>query len=1217
MTEIGAGGKRAEKLGLSVTRDARPSREPEAGRAALDVAFSGICGVTAVASFGVMAWMGFDRASLALAPVALAGAIGSSYFVWRRLRLQDRSEDFRQETRPPHAVGEPRRAPAPNLDGALQNFEEGALARHPQRIAAALGLATLGVNAQSDVMREQLQAAADTTAAHFAAQTKIIADRLGTEQGRLTEALDIYGESIVSRLNTASVSLAREFRDSGEALNKRVETAGANAVAAIARQADSSAAILARAVAEAEARLGEAARRIVAQIENVGAESGKKAVAVSDEVASRLSRSVSDLSIIVERTSREQIEATEARRRSLSETLVEDARTLGERADSASELVESRLRDAASAIEQKVASALARIEATLETRGVSLGAKLAELDHELETRWTSRSRGLVAELTAAASQAEAAAASASADVARVASSAAEAAHAAFVETAQDCARRWTTSADAAARDIGTAADRSTRALAANGEALSARLATFEATLAERGHIVIERLDGHTQALRASLDDARTTVETGGGGLVETINAASRALDGTLDDHRATLQQTFNLHRDSLGNHHSALEQTFDAHREMLATRAEADTANLRDLARTHAAEVAGALSQHSLSLTAGLAETLAQARLLADDGGQEAVRGLTKIAHGMVEGLVGELRALSDSLGSRGAALRDQILTRQGEMIDVIEGGVARTERRFAESLRTAAEAVDGCGRTVQQILAQATQGLKGSLTENAREAASLIDESGKALCKTVNRSARESATALAASVDSQRQSLEARVAGVVAEVEAARLKLAETINEAAQDADKRLRTRGAETVGVLRASAEAAARALDQGRELFVAATKDADRSLAARGAHTVDAFQTSVEAATLSLDNGREAFAAAAVDADKRLAARGADTIEAMQASIDAAARTLDQGRESFVDAVAETAHGVQAAFAARGQESQRALADETARALERLEAGRAAMAGAANEALTRFEADFSRRLAELNANMEGASDHLNRHVATPLREDIARIEAEGQELSSATRALAETIISTTTTHRERLHRAFAEEADAMTRMLDTNAATFRRELETVVSGADDVFLSRGVDVARAIASRVEDLRSLLGGDAMSVLKGLESSSEEVGRQIDAVSQRSLADFERKATGLINLLTRRGDDLLSSMTAAASESAHKVSQLSSEVDAHADRAGASLREIERKVGAMLSAVDRRSAEVSNDEHRRAPAPVHKPSYVLGDSAPAKAGSA
>jgi hypothetical protein len=469
----------------------------------------------------------------------------------------------------------------------------------------------------------------------------------------------------------------------------------------------------------------------------------------------------------------------------------------------------------------------------------------------------------------------------------------------------------------------------------------------------------------------------------------------------------------------------------------------------------------------------------------------------------------------------------------------------------------------------------------------------------------------------LAASVETQRHALEARVAEAAAEVEGARRQLAETIAEAAQDADARLLARGAETVGVLRASAEAATQALDQGREAFVAAAKDADRTLALNGAHTVDALQSSVEAATRTLDQGRELFIAAARDADNRLAARGGDTIDALQASVDAAARTLDKGRESFVDAVAEAAQGVQSAFAARGQESQRALADETARAIERLDAGRAAMAGAANEALARFETDFGRRLADMRATLEGVGEQLSRDVAVPLRDDIQRIEAEGQELSSATRALAETIVSTTTTHRERLHRAFAEESDAMSRMLDANAATFKRELETVVSGADDAFLSRGVDVARAIATRVEELRALLGGDAMSVLKGLESSSEEVARQIDAVSQRSLADFERKATSLINLLTRRGDDLLSGMTAAASESARKVAQLTGEVDAHADRAGASLREIERKVGAMLAAVDRRSAEIGGDPRMREPAPALKPPYLLGDSGSAKAGSA
>ena len=105
MTEIGAGSKRAPKLGLSMSRDpvsrdavrdSRAFQEPAVSRVSMDVVFSGICGATAAVSLGAMAWLGFDRASLALAPVALAGAVGSGYFVWRRLRPHDVAHDIAQ-----------------------------------------------------------------------------------------------------------------------------------------------------------------------------------------------------------------------------------------------------------------------------------------------------------------------------------------------------------------------------------------------------------------------------------------------------------------------------------------------------------------------------------------------------------------------------------------------------------------------------------------------------------------------------------------------------------------------------------------------------------------------------------------------------------------------------------------------------------------------------------------------------------------------------------------------------------------------------------------------------------------------------------------------------------------------------------------------------------------------------------------------------------------
>ncbi len=1065
MTEIRAEDAEAPKL-AGATRRERALPEPTRGRRHYLI-LAAICAAAALASFLTLVALGFGRSALACAPVALAGVIGCAYFLWCERRDREAA---------PIAAGT---APQADLDRALEGLDVVAFSAR-RRDAAEVGEgASPAVIAQGEAMREQLQAAADLATSVLTAHTRIIADRLAEEQKRLTEALEIYGESIVSRLNLASVSVAREFRDGGEALNKRIDTAGHAAVASIARQAETAAAALARATVEAEARLAEAGRGTAARIELAGAQSGEKATALSEGAASRWERAVADLSEAADRTLRDQLEAIDRRRQGLGEAVDAESQTLAERAATASALVETKLNEAVAKFDRFMETALARIDSRLDSRADALAARLADLDRELELRWTTRSRGLVAELTNAAAQAETAAAAASAEVARVSGAAAEAAKLAFVETVQVCAHRWSESADAIARDIQIAADRSTQALAANGETLSAHLAAFETMLAERGQTVVERLDGQTQALRDALDEAHTTLSVQGDGVVAAIHSAAQGFDGALADRSAVLRQTF------------------DAHRETLAASAEADTHSLRQLAHTHAAAVSGALDDHRVTLTASLADTLADARRLAEEGGQESARGAAGIAQNMVESLIGEMRTLSEALDSRGAALRDRIVARQGEMIDVIEGGVARTERRFAESLRAAAEAVDGCGRTVSEILAQATMGLGSVLTEKARKAAGLIDASGRTLAQAVERSARDSVTALAASV-----------AAASGEVDGASGRLAEAVDAAARDAEARLVTCGAEAAAALRASVEAAARTLDEERARF----------------------------------------AAAALEATRR----------------------------------------AQSAFHEGGEQSRRALDEETGRSLARLEAGRAAMAGAAGEALARFEAEFTLRLSELGARLESANAHLSDDVASPLKAHVERIQAEGQELSLATRALAETILTTSATHRERLHRAFADETDAMTRVLDANAATFRSGLEAVVASADDVFLSRGLDVAHAIAGRVQELRTLLDGDAMTLLRSLDSRSRDLSQQIDAVSQRSLGDFERKASQLIGTLTRRGDDLLSAMAAASSESARKVGNLTGEVDAHAERAGATLRDIERKVGAMLAAVDRRSAEMA-----------------------------
>ena len=95
-------------------------------------------------------------------------------------------------------------------------------------------------------------------------------------------------------------------------------------------------------------------------------------------------------------------------------------------------------------------------------------------------------------------------------------------------------------------------------------------------------------------------------------------------------------------------------------------------------------------------------------------------------------------------------------------------------------------------------------------------------------------------------------------------------------------------------------------------------------------------------------------------------------------------------------------------------------------------------------------------------------------------------------------------------------------------------------------------------------------------------------------MSQAVKSVSQRSLSDFERKTTALITLLTRRGDDLLSAMTAAASESARRVANLSGDVDTSADRTAASLREIERKFSALVAMIEKRGDDVTAMVSRR-----------------------
>jgi hypothetical protein len=109
--------------------------------------------------------------------------------------------------------------------------------------------------------------------------------------------------------------------------------------------------------------------------------------------------------------------------------------------------------------------------------------------------------------------------------------------------------------------------------------------------------------------------------------------------------------------------------------------------------------------------------------------------------------------------------------------------------------------------------------------------------------------------------------------------------------------------------------------------------------------------------------------------------------------------------------------------------------------------------------------------------------------------------------------------------------------------------------RDLTSAIVEADAALTSSGQDIAQRVGTRIEELRNLLDGEGAEFVARLEARGDQVSGQIASVGERSLQSFDQKVTGLIALLTRRGDDLLSAMNAGASESARKVAALTGQI--------------------------------------------------------------
>jgi uncharacterized membrane-anchored protein YhcB (DUF1043 family) len=607
---------------------------------------------------------------------------------------------------------------------------------------------------------------------------------------------------------------------------------------------------------------------------------------------------------------------------------------------------------------------------------------------------------------------------------------------------------------------------------------------------------------------------------------------------------------------------------------------DASTTNLRDTfeARLKEADTrmvawrdawSQSFATHVRLLEEGSRESAVSLHSLAADHRAAAIESLETHRASVAADLASAFSALQEQLGARDREASANLLRVAREMAD----GVANELGTLVDSLGTRGEALrerivarqaeliqvfeQGAAKT-ETSLSRSLGSTAHSIEELAKRISDDLDRRGHAIAQTMEQATEHVLGTLSGRMDEARTSIERGAAEAVEAFESNKRNLLATLAQGVKDAAE-----------VLNSGAEGNLQSLE-------ARLGDTKQVL-------IEAQKSAAESAARFLSEAKAVFASGTAEAEK----------------------SIGLGRERLVAALAETARAGAEDMSRRGLESQKALEGETAKAVERLEASRATLAGAAAQAAERFASNITEQMTQLQRAMTQGADKLKREFAEPLTETLARVEADGAELAGATRVLAETLVSASSTHRDQLHQAFARAADSLTATVSANADAFRRDFEAVVASADGVFLSRGFDLAQTLAGRISEMRALLEGEGLPLLKALDSQSAGLSQQIDAASQRSLNDFERKATVLIGLLTRRGDDLLSSMTAAASETARKVAQLKDDADATAARADASLRDIERKVGVMLEMLDKRTGEAANP-----PAPAQGPEQQANDAA-------
>ena len=300
-------------------------------------------------------------------------------------------------------------------------------------------------------------------------------------------------------------------------------------------------------------------------------------------------------------------------------------------------------------------------------------------------------------------------------------------------------------------------------------------------------------------------------------------------------------------------------------------------------------------------------------------------------------------------------------------------------------------------------------------------------------------------------------------------------------------------------------------------------------------------------------------EEFAAAIDQGLDKTDARATERLREIGAMLAALVQRVDQDLaargKALTENLAQTTIRTSRALGDSVRETTMGIDATSTRAARNLETRAETLTRTLSGLADRIYATLQGKFDQLSGTFDGGVSRLQSDVVAPLRAVAERLDSSGAELAATAVDHAKALDGIVSAHEQAMRRSFANEADLLTGKLAERTEALLRDLTSAIVEADAALTSSGQDIAQRVGTRIEELRNLLDGEGAEFVARLEARGDQVSGQIASVGERSLQSFDQKVTGLIALLTRRGDDLLSAMNAGASESARKVAALTGRI--------------------------------------------------------------